>query len=99
MICKICKKEYCEKEENNVCQNCSSSSVEYKNNINLKGTSLNKYMKTIRAEKCKNGYLVTIKETRTIFCESDVKKFIKQQGLKVSGESNDDKNNHIIVAL
>jgi len=40
MICKICKKEYCEKEENNVCQNCSSSSVEYKNNINLKGTSL-----------------------------------------------------------
>jgi len=56
-------------------------------------------MKTIRAIKCKNGYLVTIKETRTIFCESDVKKFIKQQGLKVSGESNDDKNNHIIVAL
>ena len=55
-------------------------------------------MKTITAVKCKDAYLVEIKETMTIHCESDVYKLIKQQGLKIKTESNDNKNNHKIFA-
>jgi len=40
-------------------------------------------MKTITATKVSDGSLVNIKETQHLHCESDVLKFIKQNGLNV----------------
>lgn len=43
-------------------------------------------MKTIIAEKCKDGWLVKIIDTRIIGCESDVYQLIRQEGCKVKNK-------------
>ena len=43
-------------------------------------------MKIIIATKVKNGWAIKKTETRVEFCESDVIKYIKQQGLKVTSK-------------
>ena len=41
-------------------------------------------MKTIKAEKCKDGWLLTITERWAVGCEADVLKVIGENGLKVN---------------
>ena len=55
-------------------------------------------MKTITAEKCKDGYSVVIEDTRTIVCESDVRRFIKQEGLKIQTDIRNNKNHSIFAS-
>jgi len=40
-------------------------------------------MSSIKAVKCKDGWQVTLVDTRIMGCESDVFKFIKECGLTV----------------
>ena len=53
-------------------------------------------MKIITAEKVKDGWVVRIIDTRHLHHESEVKKLIKQEGLKVCDEASDSNS---IVAL
>lgn len=40
-------------------------------------------MKKIKAEKCKDGWLITITDHLLVICESDVYKIIRENGLEV----------------
>ena len=40
-------------------------------------------MKTLRAEKCKDGWLVTITDRKQVGCQTDVLKEIRENGLEV----------------
>ena len=45
-------------------------------------------MKTLKAKKCKDGYLVKITDILHIHTVDDVKKIIKQNGLEIQTETN-----------
>ena len=48
-------------------------------------------MKTLTAKKVKDGYFVEITHTHHIYCESDVYKLVKQEGLKIKPQFSDEK--------
>lgn len=40
-------------------------------------------MKTLKASKCKNGWIIEITDRVQVSCESDVLKVIRENGLKI----------------
>ena len=41
-------------------------------------------MKYLKAEKCKDGWVITITDRMCVNCESDVFKIIRENGLKIN---------------
>ena len=59
-------------------------------------------MKTLKADKCKDGWLIMITDRITVGCESDVFKTVRENGLKIRKElchkPNKDNPNEFIYA-
>ena len=59
-------------------------------------------MKILKAEKCKDSWLITITDRKLVGCESDVLKEIRENGLKVrkqfSHKPTQDNKNELIYA-